>query len=81
MLVKLQYFKYFGRCPGKFYSEAEYETEKEHHHEIIEEVRHMQWYNKLPGLTKGRHFHMVVTPQGEGVDVPRLILGITSNES
>ena len=49
MKVKLTYFK----TTGKYYSEGECETNKEHLHEIFRDIRILSDYKKLPGLVEG----------------------------
>jgi len=60
MKVNLIYFKQ----TGKYYSEGDYETEKEHLFEIFDEVRKKLRRRILPGLIQG-HSNFIVS-----VDVP-----------
>lgn len=71
MKVQLTYFK----STGKYYSEGEYETKKEHLHDIWDEVRGMIKQGTRPGLIKGTHeFHTLVNVHGRRHEHPRLIL-------
>lgn len=73
MKVQLTYFK----DTGKYYSKGEYETEKEHLHEIWDEVREMIRQGTRPGLIKGCHeFHTLVNVAGHIHEHPRLMLGV-----
>ena len=58
--VKLTYFK----CSGKYYSEGEYESSREHPFEIFLEAREMLNRRKRPGLVDGENEFFVV------VDLP-----------
>lgn len=60
MLVKLVYF----RARGKYYSDGEYETDKDYLFEIWQEVAEMRQNGKLPGLVDGAREFII------SVDVP-----------
>lgn len=60
MKVKLTYF----RLRGKYYSEGEYETTRQHLFQIFEEVDLLRRERKLPGLAEGHDRYIVL------VDVP-----------
>lgn len=59
--VKLTIFK----PTGKYYTDGEYVSEKDHMHEIFDEVRTMAIQRRLPGLTPGS-----TTPWMVLIDVP-----------
>lgn len=61
MIVKLTYFK----PSGKYYSNGEYETTKEHMFDIFDEVNDLLTNKKLPGLVEGHSLFNVL------IDVPR----------
>lgn len=77
MRVKLIYFKAWGGGPeglgGKYYTEGEYDSEKKHYFEVIDEVRKMRDEGRLPGLVEGFHtFHILITTEPE--TVPHLLV-------
>lgn len=67
--VKLTYFK----KSGKYYSEGEYITEKEHMFEIFDEVSNMRVSSKLPGTSHGADFIVFVECPGHENEFPALI--------
>lgn len=70
MKVKLTYFK----PSGKYYSEGEYETQKQHVFEIFEEVRARSNDGQHPGLMPGmKTFTILVDPVGHPQGYPALI--------
>lgn len=74
MKVRLVYFQ----SSGKYFSEGEYETEKENLCQIFAEVREMSQDGRLPGLVFGcTEFHVLINvpkhPQ-HPYNHPRLIL-------
>lgn len=71
MKVKLTYFKE----TGKYYSEGEYETLKEHMFEIFREVRGRKIQGCLPGLIQGTNeFIVLIEVPDHPHDHPHLIL-------
>lgn len=72
--VKLQYFRSSG---GKFYSEGEYETEKEFLFEIWDELKYDMLARGIrPGLVDGHDgFHVLVNVPGHPHEHPRLLVG------
>ena len=70
MKVQLTYFK----DTGKYYSEGEYETEKEFLFEIWDEVREMFSRGECPGLIGPSGFHVCVNVAGHKHEHPRLML-------
>jgi hypothetical protein len=58
--VKLVYF----RESGKYYDDGEYDSHKEHIHEIFEEVEDLSREGKLPGFVAGHNQYHVL------IDVP-----------
>lgn len=71
MKVQLTYFK----SGGKYYSDGEYETEKEQLWEIWDEIREMLKKGKKPGLIDGpNEFHVLVNVAGHKHEHPCLII-------
>lgn len=74
MKIKITYFK----PSGKYYSEGEYETNKIHHFEIIDEIHSMFNSGECPGLTNNsvnmNKFYALIEPQNENLSVPHLII-------
>jgi hypothetical protein len=56
MKVQLTYFK----SGGKYYSDGEYETEKEQLWEIWDEIREMLKKGKKPGFHKHEHPRLIM---------------------
>ncbi|HEX9987061.1 MAG TPA: hypothetical protein VGE45_01080 [Chloroflexia bacterium] len=70
MEVELIYFK----SSGKYYSEGQYETNREHMFQIFDEVKEMRDQGKLPGLRDGsRGYHILVTVPEHPQEYPGLI--------
>lgn len=71
MKVKLTYFKQ----SGKYYSEGEYDTEKEYLFKVFEEVKKMAEDGCLPGLMSGRsEFHVLIDVPDHPHNHPHLVL-------
>ena len=62
---------YFKPDSGKFYSEAEYESQCQHSYELYSEVRTMRDRGILPGLVNGAQLFDIYIDPREGV--PALI--------
>lgn len=56
MKVKLTYFKY----SGKYYSNGEYDSDKEFIYQIIDEVSQKVNLGRLPGLVEGANEFIVL---------------------
>jgi intein/homing endonuclease len=73
MRVKLTYFKAWNGLGGKYYSEGEYVSEKDHYFDVVEEVRKMHKEGRLPDLVEGHSpYHVLVTTEPE--TAPHLLI-------
>lgn len=79
MKVLLTYFK----PGGKYYSDGSYETDKEHLHDIFEEVRLMHSASALPDLStggKGGWYHVLVSVPEHEYNHPHLVPSTAASE-
>lgn len=67
--VELTYFKQ----TGKYYSDSEYESNKQDLWEIWDEVRELAKYKRLPGIFGSEFYILVKVPTHEH-NHPRLII-------